>query len=124
MKRVLQENDEGCGVACVAMLAGVSYWEARVAVFGKRPRVVHSTHTADIRRALKRFGLRSAKRLISFGRETPEPKNIGINAILKVNRRKNGTWHWIVWDSKRKRLLDPQRPAYKRPRLSSFLAIE
>lgn len=93
-------------------------------VFGKRARVLHTTQTADIRRALKRFGLRSARRLIRFGRETPDPKYILKNAILKVNRRKNGSWHWMVWDAKRRRLLDPQKPAYKRPRLSSFLTIE
>lgn len=34
MRRVIQQHEHGCGIACVAMLAGVSYATACFDIFG------------------------------------------------------------------------------------------
>jgi hypothetical protein len=125
MKHVLQENEEGCGVACVAMIAGVSYWDARVAIFGKKQRYLHTTFTSDLVKGLRKLGFRSGGKLTRLGQKSKisDYRDIPQNAILKVNRRKNGSWHWIVWDAAARCTRDPLKPAYKRPRCSSFLTV-
>lgn len=120
MKLRHQLTPYGCGVACVAMIAGVGYWTACAAIFGTEPPDRHSTHAADLRRGLKRLGIALADRLRPLG-DRPL-SDLEASAIVKVNPRRDG-WHWVVWDTERRRLLDPRQPTYQRYRVVSFLQV-
>lgn len=110
----------GCGVACVAMVAGVGYWTACEAIFGPEPPLRHRTHTADLRRGLKRLGIDTADRLSPLGDRSLS--DLAASAIVKANPRQDG-WHWVVWDAGRRRLLDPRQPTYQRYWVVSFLQV-
>lgn len=123
MRRVVQEDENGCGVACVAMLAGVNYQAARVKMF---PRRGGYTNTADLRRALRKFKLKCAPRMVTFRSSGfRNYKDLPTDAILKLIAPTHppGVWHWVVWDARRKCLLDPRKRPYRRFRITSYLAV-
>lgn len=122
MKRVVQVDDEGCGIACVAMLADTSYKKVRNRIFGKR--CVVPTDTKSIRKALRKFGIASAKNLIRSTR-AQHYTNLQQDALLRVKlpKRDAPNWHWIVWDARRQRFLDPDADPYVNPPVTSFLTI-
>jgi hypothetical protein len=117
----MQKDEDGCGVACVAMLAGISYSQARSIMFGSEP--VGLTSTSGLIDALVRLGRRPFNKRLSplRGRNYRELKS---DALLKVIRPGKWWFHWIVWDAKRERHLDPKQPAVKRPNVSSYLLFE
>ena len=59
-----QEDDTGCGLACVAMIAQVTYKEAKATVFPTAtPRkLTFYTRTYQIRKALRGLGIPVAAR--------------------------------------------------------------
>lgn len=118
MRLVKQRNENGCGVACVAMIAGVTYSQARALMFGER--AGGYTDTAQLREALGALGIQTAPKLVLFKSEAPQ--DLPFNAILKTNRRTKD-WHWVVWDCRRQKVLDPRTPPYRRYRHSSYLEI-
>lgn len=120
MRLVRQVTPYGCGVACVAMVAGVSYWAACEAIFGPKPPRRHSTYTADLRRGLNRLGINTTDRLKPLGGRSLTA--LAVDAIVKVNPRQDG-WHWVIWDAQRQRILDPRHPSYRRYRAVSGLLI-
>jgi hypothetical protein len=121
VRRVPQLDKTGCGVACVASVAGVSYAKARRLMFGSSPGSY--TDTGDLRSALRKHGVKVGPRLIPL--RTRSYFDLAHHAILKVNvKRSSGYWHWVVWDAVRRRLIDPRQPPYKRLRAVSFLKIE
>ena len=119
MKRIVQRNSSDCEVACVAMLAGVTYEIAAATIFGtQRPSYTTAT---ELREALLTLGRRPAKRFIAFnGRPHTslcEP------ALLKVNPRMGDDgWHWVVWSGTS--ILDPKHPPYVRLRPVSYLTVK
>lgn len=121
MKRIEQVDELGCGIACIAMLAGVSYSHARKTMFGQKE--VESTYTRHLRKALRKYGLLSASRLRPL--KTKTYHDLPHDAILKANVKNNGKeWHWLVWDASAKRPLDPYRSRLTpRPRVVSFLEV-
>src|SRR6266481_121911 len=112
MKHIIQEDDNGCGVACVAMLADVSYGTARKAMFGLGD--VRETSTADLRKALLAFSLKPADRLVPL--RTRHYSSLREPAILKANLRKRNYWHWVVWNPNQG-ILDPDKPCNRYKRL-------
>ena len=122
MKRVVQVDDKGCGIACIAMLADISYKKVRKRIFGKR-RVV-PTNTKAIRKALRKFGITSSKKLIRSTR-AQHYTNLQQDALLRVKlpKRDAPNWHWIVWDARRQRFFDPGEDPYVKPPVTSFLTI-
>jgi hypothetical protein len=126
MRLIVQRDEEGCGIACVAMLKGISYAAARRLMFGNNK--VKHTQTRDLVSALKCLGLMPQKKqLTSFGKRYARYSELPENAILKANPRKGGRyWHWIVWDVRRKKLLDPlpTEDRYLHPKPISFLIVE
>jgi hypothetical protein len=107
MRHILQKGDMDCGIACVAMLAGVGYFEALEAFNDKESAVEKGNLAPTLRDALIKLGHQPAKRLTKFrGYDVLEN-----DAILKVNPYTKGAdWHWVVWDAERTRILDPRRP--------------
>ncbi|MGO9005103.1 MAG: hypothetical protein ACLQB4_04975 [Beijerinckiaceae bacterium] len=111
-----------CGIACVAMLAGVRYSKALEAFDDKSSAAKNGNFAPALRDALIRLGRRPSRRLVKFrGYSVLE-----YDAILKVNLYNNGAeWHWVAWDAKRKRILDPWEPPYiKRYRPVAVLPVE
>src|SRR5438067_6614428 len=84
LRRIIQQDETGCGVACVAIFANVGYDDARKVMFG-RARGTY-TSTADLRRALCRFGFKPARRLIPFGRRG-RYTDLREDAVLKLKAR-------------------------------------
>ena len=120
LKRVVQQDRHGSGVACVAMLAGKSYGAVAKEMFSNG--AVPGTETADLRKALAVHGLELAHHSVPFRSTSYE--DLKDTAILKANPRRGGAeWHWVVWDAGRRRLLDPRDPPYKRIRACSYLTV-
>lgn len=122
MRRIIQLDADGCGVACVAMIAGVSYQGALRTMYGEKP--VIKTLTSDLRRGLRSLGVECASELIRSSKQR-HYRNLRQDAILKTRTRADRDWHWIVWDSKRQILLDPEPKGYRyvRPPITSYLVV-
>ena len=119
MRRIIQKDEVGCGVACVSMLTGQSYAAVRQSMFPTGECV--RTRSRDLRKALRTFGYDVGKRLNPL--RTRHYSNLEFDAILKVWPKKDGTWHWVVWDARARRILDPLEPPYKRIRAISYLRV-
>ena len=98
MKRILQENPSGCGLACVAMLANKSYKEVREKArsLGFDSDRCLRTSAGELRSLLKECGISASKHLISF-RNWDQLPDI---CILAINYNKSTEiWHWVVFAS-------------------------
>ena len=109
MKTVRQEDENDCGVACVAMLTGADYAEVRNALYplGR----VRKLKTAELCAALKAFGRKPVgDRRRPFGAKTLQ--ELPSDALVFVTLHNNGAEHrhWIVWDATAKKPRDPYRP--------------
>lgn len=116
MRTIRQKGETDCGIACLAMLADISWKEARNALFGTRPKRSFRTTKEEMRSALARFGVVTSKRLVVC----KHPERLKRDALLRTNVLGNGNWHWAVWDSTRSKVLDPY---YKRTRFRSCLLV-
>jgi ABC-type bacteriocin/lantibiotic exporter with double-glycine peptidase domain len=119
MELIRQRHKNDCGIACAAMLAGVSYEEASdaAAPYGKRRGRTAETTMYLI---LRNLGLKVRLPMIAG------PAN-GSNALLKCNcstRRIAGVkrWHWCVWSAAEQKILDPSGDGKVRPVLSHMPA--
>ncbi len=122
--RLIKQKDDGneCGVACVAMLSGCTYAEAFHALYlkGKAKR----TSLADMRRALAQFETNLEVRRKMRRVRRNELPDLGADALLKTTPRSDGDWHWMVWDARRKKILDPKKVPYRRPRIWGAMVVE
>ena len=122
-RRIVQRSDSDCGICVVQLLASVTYDQALAAVF---PRNVPEpnrrwTSSRQLAAALKRLGIKCDKRARPlFGRSYTDLEH---DAILVCDKRADWTWHWCVWDWKRKRVIDPAKSPKKRWRVTSFLQV-
>lgn len=109
-------------MCCVAIVAGVSYERAFVAVFPSKPPRQFWTTSRKLAAALKRFGIkcdRRARPLFGVNYCTLEH-----DAILVADKNPiTWCWHWVVFDWRRKRVIDPAKKPRKRWRITSYLAI-
>ena len=120
MRRIRQKDDEGCGVACAAMLSGQSYAFVRKLMFAEKE--VRATSTKELIAALAAIGCRPATRLVPL--RSRGYRDLEFDAVLKIwPRQNNRNWHWVVWDFRRKRVIDPLEPPYKRVRAISYLKV-
>jgi len=98
VRRVLQDDATGCGVACLAMVANVHYPVAR-AVFDKlgmparRPKRPYASNFKDLRKALGELGIaNSMERWPGWEHFS----GVGIIAVNASPGRYKGNWHWVV----------------------------
>jgi hypothetical protein len=123
MKRIAQLDENGCGVAAVAMIAGVSYKTACQLMFPGK----NGTYTTErqLRTALATYGLKLG---------TPMPlgtksfSDLQCNGIFRAKIEWYGKkWtHWVVWNSRSGALLDPYDTpgvSMRRVRLLKFLPV-
>lgn len=123
MRRIKQLDATGCGIACAAMIAGVSYKRARkraieLGIVGDRP--PHYTTSGDVRRLLIDLGASAAR-----GRRLTHWESVSGLSIVGINYSKEfDAWHWVVYvPSKRgSYVLDP-RAAVKSCRRYDFLRM-
>jgi hypothetical protein len=113
MKPVIQEERTGCGIASAAMLAGVSYRQAkqvanRLGIFAADPRLW--SETTYIRRLLREFGVRAARAEARFAAWRSLP-DLALLAIKWHRVRGRAIWHWVVFlrGPKGPVVLDPKR---------------
>ena len=119
LRRVIPQHEHGCGIACVAMLAGVSYATACFDIFGDGEG--DATSLSDLCWALRDYGLRVARHATPFwaGSYT----QLRQPALLIMNPDRFDTWHAAVWDAEHRRILDPlPRPA-KRPVVVGYVEV-
>jgi hypothetical protein len=103
VKYIRQKAQTDCGIACLAMLAGVSYPKAKALLFGPSHNATCYTTKDEMRDALRYFGVITSKRLVRCKRLD----RLGRDALLRTNVLNNGNWHWVVWDAAQGRILDP-----------------
>lgn len=125
MRLIKQGDDEGCGLACVAMLSGTSY-----AVVRKTYRELTDTNDGDrveptelrrLKQIMEKHGVVIEGRMKriddpkQFALKNLDDLDLDCDALLMVNPREGGRkWHWVIWDHRRRRVLDPKVPPYKR----------
>lgn len=117
LRLIKQKGSVGCGVACVAMLAGVTYANA-AAKLCELGQPLNWTKAVHLRRGLATFGfgLGRGMRITSVR----VLASLDQHALVGTNKRKYNRWHWIVWDARCKIVLDPKKPPYRINRLRPF----
>jgi len=90
------------------MFAGVSYTQAKRALFGEKYKGSFYTQTHQMKKAPAQFGVVLSDRLV----RCVDPERFDHDALVRTNELANGNWHWVGWDAKRRKTLDPLR--YKR----------
>ncbi len=127
MQRVEQPDGTGCGLACVAMLAGRSYATVKEKAikltlydgFGTKRN--YRTLARHLRRLGEAYSLCLGPR-VEFARRRRhvrtsldeferymKAREPSAHALVATHRKED-EWHWVVWDSDRGRLLDPRKP--------------
>ena len=98
MRIVKQREENDCGVACVAMLAGTSYEEARTVIYPKGRSKL--TKTKDLHEALIKLGRKPlSDRRQPFGSKTPRDLNTDALIFVEMDNGDDSK-HWVVWGCK------------------------
>ena len=98
IQRVLQRDSSDCGVACLAMVANISYLAARgvfdaIGIPNIRPNLPYATNFKQLRQALTEFGIDSSlERWRGWGHFS----GIGILAVNAGPGSSPRNWHWVV----------------------------
>lgn len=98
IQRVLQRDSSDCGVACLAMVANISYLTARgvfdaIGIPNIRPHLPYATNFKQLRQALTEFGIESSlERWRGWGHFS----GIGILAVNAGPGSSPRNWHWVV----------------------------
>ncbi|MDD4913360.1 MAG: hypothetical protein PHP57_13795 [Sideroxydans sp.] len=110
VRRIRQRYKSDCGVACVAMVANVTYRRA-FEVFGFDDVKSFYTSHNNLEAALIELGCQvQRKKFVTWD-------EVAGSAIIPVNhRRKRQNFHWVVFD--RQAVLDPN--PHRPPRQRSF----
>ena len=100
LRRVHQRDWEhgDCGIACVAMVANVPYEVALNAfrkIDGKESTKSLYTNHQHIEQMLSNLGKKTTRIRFKSWHE------IKLHAVVKVNPKKSGGWHWVVYDAGR-----------------------
>ena len=96
VKKVMQRDRFGCGIACAAMVAGKSYSEAKrvftTCGLGEKNRPF-ATNFSELRHCLEHLGVRSELRRWS---SWDAIDCIGIVAVGSSLDSSTRNWHWVV----------------------------
>lgn len=100
LRRVAQRNGDAgdCGLACVAMVSRKPYEEVLQAfrkLPGKSRTSSFYTGHRHLEMILKILGCTTQRIRFTSWHE------IEHHAIVKVNLKKNGNWHWVIFDAGR-----------------------
>ncbi|WP_157994773.1 hypothetical protein [Paracoccus tegillarcae] len=117
MRHIYQGGEDGCGAASVAMLADIELAEAREIIDGGW----RNCGKAGLQKALEKKGISLEIFLSHKFVKLKRPEKLaavraaGCDLLLKVKGKDGNIGHWMVWDSKRGRLLDPYSKKAKEP---------
>jgi len=95
IKRVIQLDDKGCGIACVAAVVGRSYTAVKRTSFAQGVHSYvqpYSTDIYELRSLLACHGIVS--RPVRFTRSWKRIKEL---AIVGISRDLRYGWHWVVY---------------------------
>ncbi len=105
MKYVKQDGGPTCGVACYAMITGVTFKEAHKKIKNRMGK--HGLSTINMAQALRaaKHKIVGNDRLRSVGKKWWG--NLPLLALVKVRPKgcPKHHWHWVVWDGKK--IYDP-----------------
>ncbi|MEI8656449.1 cysteine peptidase family C39 domain-containing protein [Vibrio sp. Hal054] len=121
MRRVVQQDRTGCGLACIAILAGTEYSNVKdraLDLFNIESSDEFYTNASELQKLGQEFNLNvGGKRRVFKGfNALPDL------AILAINYRENeDTWHWVVYcrDGGNEFVIDPKK-AVKAERRTDF----
>lgn len=109
MNRVLQEHKFGCGIACTAMIRGISYNEARDC-FRLPVRIcldqLKGTSAKDVKDSLAGFA-KIPRSLTPYNGTIPISFQKDCLLVVDKGKRFKNRWHWCVYDSSSGLILDP-----------------
>jgi len=99
VKPVVQRERTGCGIASVAILAGVSYAQAkqaanRLGIFAEDPRLW--SETQPVRDLMKHFRVHAANGETPFVSWAALPE-VALLAIKWHREQGRAFWHWVVF---------------------------
>jgi|SRR3989338_2155404 len=122
IRRVWQRYKSDCGVACVAMIAGVSYEQAFEAFCFSEEAKKFYTSRGQLIEALEELGFTMHWKMFRSWEEVPGC------AIVPVNHRCNRkNFHWVVYDGKAVFDPNPNRPgrqkSFRRYRASGWYLL-
>lgn len=135
LKLIKQVKRTECGVACVAMLCGVSIEEARKLLGQTNDQKTGWTNTAEIRSALATKGIRLGKEVWCDNWRKLESKSgvllvsVNYKIILNVSGEKKSNWHCAIYHTAQVDgpLLDPNPKKKRRipgsTRLASYFHV-
>lgn len=99
VKIIIQEESSGCGLACVAMLAGRSYQDVKIkanqmGIFAEDEKLW--SETIYVRELLKEYGIKvsAQERKFTSWEALPALALISIKYRIENNRP---LWHWVVF---------------------------
>ena len=106
MKLIKQKHKDGCGVACFAMLADISYNKAmRILHPWRLPFTKANTNNRHFVRTFVKLGWKWT---------CSTDGNVDItkidNKAMLVIANSDKTYHGVIWDPETKTVLDPQEP--------------
>lgn len=113
MRLVLQRHSCDCGVACVAMICGVSYERALAAfpdAIQRRmvPGRKTGTSTVELSDACERLGVRLGRRARPLRKRDLASLSGPMILVVRLGSQPSShNWHWVAYDGDRKRLFDP-----------------
>jgi ABC-type bacteriocin/lantibiotic exporter with double-glycine peptidase domain len=111
MRRIVQVDATGCGLACIAILAKTNYKKVRelaLELLGFEDDGVFYTGTSDLVKIGKELNLIISSRRRKF--KTFD--NLPNKAILAINyKSKTDAWHWVVFHrtESEEYVLDPKK---------------
>ncbi|BBD08494.1 cysteine peptidase family C39 domain-containing protein [Desulfovibrio ferrophilus] len=115
IRRIIQSDVNGCGLACVAMVTNHTYAEVRKKAFEKLTGLAKNgylTTSRDVKSLLNIFGFEGS-RLIRFSFKNIS--KIPDLCLFKINRHFDAEgveyWHWVVFvrDDREMYILDPKK---------------
>jgi ABC-type bacteriocin/lantibiotic exporter with double-glycine peptidase domain len=123
IRRVPQKDWEhnDCGIACVAMVTRRTYsavLQKFRKLFPKKATALdYSTCHKDVEALVRKLGSKSHRRHFRGWREMS-----GL-AIVKVNAKTNGEWHWVVYDGGRESATVHDPKPWKRALITDFRGL-
>lgn len=111
MKRVVQEDATGCGIACIAMLANINYQSAKdtaIETLNFKYEGAFYTTASDLKKLGSIYNLKIGGRRRRF----KEINLLPSLCILAINYSENeDTWHWVVYSRSNTEefVLDPKK---------------
>lgn len=131
IKKIMQEHRTGCGIACVSMLAGVTYSETISVAYDvlgweKSQRTFYTT-SSQLYKLLLSFNILSKK-----SRTAHEWASLPAIAIAAINfNERTNNWHWVIFlrELGDAYVIDPRskhevRRDFGRMQLRSYIPIE